>query len=111
MTGLLERVDVLEGAVVALASVQLGDSEGHPFRGNQWSGGGTAYADEDWKKSPETPLERAKLLAGLVEVYGSTRALSRQLTKLAKEALEKGDIEAQKIARDLLARYQREQAK
>lgn len=34
---LAARVDVLELAVLALGQEEFGDTEGHPFRGNQWS--------------------------------------------------------------------------
>lgn len=40
MSDLSERVDTLETAVKALATVQLGDVPGHDFHGNQYTGGG-----------------------------------------------------------------------
>jgi ribosomal protein S18 acetylase RimI-like enzyme len=45
---LAARVTALEGAVVALASVELGESEGHPFRGNQWTSGEGGGEDNAW---------------------------------------------------------------
>lgn len=37
---LSERLDRLEAAVLAVAHAEFGDFPGHPFRGNQHSGGG-----------------------------------------------------------------------
>lgn len=78
-----ERVEAAEGAVIALASQELGDTAGHDFHGNQYSGGNGSSDRTD---------EGQRLKSGTAQ--GGQRAANR----------EPGSSDHDKTVEDLISR-------
>jgi hypothetical protein len=72
---LAARVGHLEEAVIAIGTQELGDTPGHDFHGNQWSGGGASPLAEHLVKAPrEAAIVDSARASGLIPPKGSVKA-------------------------------------